>query len=279
MKKGILAILTTALILFLIIRVCNADRIMRISGRQFISFSQMIDEIRGTRLIFIGEDHDRMMDHWRQLRIIKALKGIGTPLAIGLEMFTAENQEVLDRWVAGKISEEDFTAFYRRNWDMPWATYRAIFIYARWQGIPLLGLNVPRETVHKVAQEGFAALTAEERKALPAGITCNVDTAYMALIRRAFAEHAGNGMSFIRFCEAQMLWNKSMAMRLLEYIQLHPGGSVVVLAGTGHAMKPGIPHEVLNEAGIGAKVILPEDDAFSRSYVTEADADYLIERR
>jgi uncharacterized iron-regulated protein len=239
----------------------------------------MVADIKGTRLIFIGEYHDRMIDHWRELRIIQALYGTGTPLAIGLEMFTYENQKVLDRWVAGKIDEEDFLTSYIRDWDMPWRFYRDIFLYARRHGIPQLGLNLPREIVHKVAKEGFAALTTDERRKLPAGITCNVGTAYMELIRRAFAEHAGNDKSFIRFCEAQMLWNKSMAMRLVEYIQRHPGGSVVVLAGTGHAMKPGIPHEAFNADGIEGKVILPEDDAFSHDTVTESDADYLIENQ
>jgi uncharacterized iron-regulated protein len=219
-----------------------------------------------------------MMDHWRQVRIIKALKDAGTPLAIGLEMVIAGNQEILDRWVAGKIDEENFVTFYMRNWDTPWSYYRDIFLYARRHGIPLIGLNVPRELVRKVAREGFAALAPEEREKLPAGITCNVDNAYLTLVRRAFAEHGGNDKSFIHFCEAQMLWNKGMASCLQEYIQRHPVGSVVILAGTGHAMKPGIPREALDEAGIEAKVILPEDSVFSRDKVTEADADYLIER-
>ena len=99
---------------------------------------------------------------------------------------------------------------------------------------------------------------------LPAGITCNVDNAYMTLVKRAFAEHAGNDKLFIRFCEAQMLWNRGMAKHLLEYIQRRLGVSVIVLAGTGHAMKPGIPREVLDDAGIEARVILPEDAVFSR---------------
>jgi uncharacterized iron-regulated protein len=280
MKWRILAILTAFLALFLLISVSNADQIMRITDRQSILFNRMIAEIRGNRLIFIGEVHDQMVDHLREFRIIRALNDTGTPLAIGLEMFTADDQNVLDKWVARKIDEEDFISFYRRNWDIPWAFYRDIFLYARWHGIPLLGLNVPREIVHKVAREGFAALAPEERKKLPAGITCNVDAAYMALMKKVFAEHAeGGDLSLNHFCEAQMLWNKGMAIQLLEYVRRHPGGSVIVLAGTGHAIKQGIPREALNGAGIAAKVIIPEDAEFSHDTVTEGDADYLIERR
>jgi hypothetical protein len=43
-------------------------------------------------------------------------------------------------------------------------------------------------------------------------------------------------------------------------------------------MKPGIPREALDEAGIEARVILPEDAVFSRDTVTKADTDYLIEK-
>jgi uncharacterized iron-regulated protein len=278
MQRRLLTILTVALILIPAATGCNAERIMRLSDRQIIDFSRMIADIRGTRLIFIGEAHNRVLDHWRQYRIIKALDDAGTPLAIGLEMVTSGNQDILDRWVAGKIDDKDFITFYMRNWETPWSYYSDIFRYARRRGIHLLGLNMPREIVHKVASEGFAALAPEERKKLPAGITCNVDTTYMVLVKRAFAEHAGNDKSFIHFCEAQMLWNKGMASNLLEYIRTNPGNTVVVLAGKGHAMKPGILHEARDETGIDARVILPEDDVFSRDTVTEADTDYLIER-
>ena len=278
MKRVLLSILTTALIFSLGVSCCGADTIMRMSDRRIVDFSRMLADIRGTRLIFIGEDHERMEDHLHQLKIIRALQKAGAPLAIGLEMFTADSQGSLDRWVDGKVSEEEFIGIYRRNWDMPWPLYRDIFLFARRYAIPMLGLNVRREITRKVAHEGFAALSPEERKTIPAGVTCNVDSAYMTFIRKAFAEHAMGDKLFIHFCEAQMLWNKSMATRLQEYIRRHPGSSVVVLAGIGHAMKPAIPREVHDDAGIDARVILPINNLQDSATVTEDDTDYLIER-
>ena len=273
-----MTILTTVFVFSQSVSLCEAERIMRLSDRRIIDFSRMIADIRGSRLIFIGEDHERMNDHRRQMKVIQALHDTGTPFTIGLEMFTAESQEALDRWVEGKIDEEEFIGIYKRNWNIPWPLYRDIFIFARRCAIPLLGLNVQREVAHKVAHEGFGALSQEERKKIPAGVTCNVDSDNMALIKRAFAEHAVSDKSFIHFCEAQMLWNKSMAWRLKDYIQHHPGSFIVVLAGSGHAMKPAIPHEMREETGIGAKVILPIDDMLYSEMVTEADTDYLVER-
>jgi uncharacterized iron-regulated protein len=156
--------------------------------------------------------------------------------------------------------------------------YRHIFIYARQHAIPLVGLNVPREVTRKVAREGFEALTPAEKKELPEAITCDVDAAYMALVRRAFVAHGQGEKLFVRFCEAQMIWNKAMAWRLQEYMGGDPGKTVIVLTGKGHAMKPGIPREITNGGVVQYRVILPEDEIFRRGTVTLADADYLFMR-
>ena len=280
MKNGLsgIFILAAAAVLNITAGCSSADMIMRVGDRQEIAFARLIEEIKGHRLIFIGEEHDRMKDHWFQLKIIKALNDGGIPLAIGLEMFTADNQGDLDRWVAGKMDEEEFVRRYNLNWSVPWPMYRQIFLYARQQAIPLVGLNVSRGITHKVAREGIAALTPEERKQIPGVITCDVDAAYMSLVRRAFADHKQGDKLFVRFCEAQMLWNRTMAWRIQEFMRGHPGRSVVVLTGKAHAMKPGIPKEIRHEGAVEYKVILPEDEIFNRGAVTVADTDYLFMR-
>src|SRR5919198_4158442 len=191
-----------------------SSQVLRLSDWTVIGFDRMIAEIKGVNLVFVGEIHAREEHHEAQLRVIRSLHRAGVPLAIGLEMFTAECQPDLDLWVAGKIDEQVFLKKYDKNWGMPWPLYREIFLYARTNRIPLIGLNVPREIVQKVAQSGFASLTPEEKGKLPPAITCNVDSAYMAFIRKAYTEHFGTEKSLLHFCEAQMVWTKAMAWRL-----------------------------------------------------------------
>ena len=255
----------------------GAQWALRLADNQVISFASMFDEIRGTQLIFVGEIHDRKEHHAAQLDVIKEFRQSGVPLAIGLEMFPAESQNDLDQWVAGKLGLDDFIKLYNREWKIPWPLYRDIFLYAREQQIPLVGLNVPRAIIHKVAQEGFAALSPEERKMLPAGITCNVDPAYRAFIQKAYMMgHAVNDKSFDYFCESQMLWNKSFGWHLTEFLRRNPGRTVIVLTGLGHAMKAGIPEEMASGTRFGYKVLLPELPGFDRHVLTTADADYLL---
>jgi uncharacterized iron-regulated protein len=143
----------------------------------------------------------------------------------------------------------------------------------------MIGLNVPREIVRKVSSRGFAALSPEERKKLPPDVTCNVTAPYMEFIKRAYVDHTGNGNSFLHFCEAQMLWNKTMAWHLVRFLQKNPKKTVVVLTGTGHSLKRGVPEEVREMAGYNYKVILPETPDMAAGSLTPEDADYVLVTR
>jgi uncharacterized iron-regulated protein len=236
----------------------------------------MMGEVRGVSLVFVGETHENPKHHRLQLDVIRALHRAGVPLAVGLEMFASASQPALDRWVAGDLDEAAFVRVYEENWNISWPFYRDIFLYARENRIPLIGLNVPRPLVQKVARSGFDSLTPEEKGKLPPGITCNVDTAYMAFIRRSYAEHFATDRSFIHFCEAQMVWTKGMAWGIIDFLNTHPGRTVVVLTGAGHALKQGVPGEVRENAPLSYRVILPEIPELSRSGITSGDADYYV---
>jgi len=259
-----------------VVRPCGAvDGVMRISDGQLIDLGQMLAESRSARYFFVAENHDNALHHAAQLAIIKGLQQEGRTLAIGLEMFTVASQEKLDQWVAGKLSLPEFKELYARNWQIPWPLYQEILLYARDNRIPLIGLNLPKEISRKVAQQGFAALTPEERRQLPPGITCNVGPAYMAFIRQAYAGHGLGGRAFTHFCEAQMLWNRNMGRRLEAFLAKNPRYTVVALVGIGHALKKGVPEEVTREAD-RYRVILPEFDGLNRHNLTSLDADYLL---
>jgi len=236
----------------------------------------MVGEVSKSRVIVIGETHESQAHHDLQLKIIRTLHEGGAPLAVGLEMFRAESQELLDKWWRWGMSTEQFEALYRENWGLPWPLYRDIFLYTRQKRIPLVGLNVPREIIAKVAREGYGSLTEAERKKLPPGLTCTIDEEYRVLIRKTFSEHAhGSGRSFDRFCEAQMVWDTAMAIYALEYLDRNPGSRIVILAGSVHAWKRAIPRQIATmRPDVIVSVILPDPDG--KGGLTVEDADYLV---
>jgi len=257
---------------------CQDGDVVRLKDRATIPFDRMVGEVSKSRVVVIGETHDNQSHHDLQLKIIRTLYEGGAPLAVGLEMFRAESQELLDKWWRWGMPTEQFEALYRENWGMPWLLYRDIFLYTRQKRIPLVGLNVPRDIISKVAREGFASLTEAERKKLPPGLSCTLDEAYRSFIRRTFTEHAhASGRSFDHFCEAQMVWDAAMAIYALEYLDRNPGSRIVILAGSVHAWKRAIPRQIATmRPDVTVSVILPvQGGQAERDKITAEDADYL----
>jgi len=248
---------------------------LRVADGTYVGFAELIEELRGVRLVFMGEMHDNEGHHRAQLQVVRALKEAGAPVVVGLEMIRRENQGTLDLWVSGKMSEENFLKVYRQNWGL-WPVYRDIFHYARQEKVPLLGLNLSRAITQQVARNGFASLSPQQMGELPT-VRCDVDARYQEFIRRSLGGHAHNGAQFLHFCEAQMLWDNVMAQNLLDYLAGHPDAIIVVLAGSGHAWKHGIPEQIRRRLEIEMRVLLPEvPGRIDPDNITKAEADFLL---
>lgn len=252
--------------------------VYRLNKGKPLSFQTMVSELRAADVVVIGEVHDSTDHHLLQYEIIQALHENGVPIAIGLEMFRSDDQRTLDAWVAGDLETDRFVARYYRNWKIPWPFYRDIFLYAREHRIPLVGLNIPDAVTEAVAKKGFGSLTAEQRARIPAGVTCNVDPRYRAFIRKAYSGHSpAASENFDHFCEAQLLWDQSMALRIAGFREEHQHLLIVALAGIGHAQRQGIPRYLTDYAKLTSRIVLPRvPGELEPTTATMDDADYLV---
>jgi uncharacterized iron-regulated protein len=280
MKHVFLSALATLLIIMFFLPAHSHDvrehDILRIADGKRISLEDLVQDLKKVRFVFIGERHDAAGHHEAQLAIIEALHEAGVPVAVGLEMFQSESQADLNRWVGGSMSEKAFEKIYYENWSSEWSLYRDIFLFGRDESLPMIGLNTSPELTRHVAAQGFDSLTHDQVRELPP-IACDVDDAYMSFIQRSFGLHGhSQDRSFTHFCEAQMVWDSVMAWNLLSFHKKNPEFSVVVLAGSGHAWKRGIPQQVKGQSTLSYRVILPEiPGRVESTAVTPEDADYL----
>ena len=271
-----------ALSVFLVLTACRESarsgdlNLFDLESRQTISGADAMAAIRGARLVLVGEHHTDPSHHRAQLGIIRAFHEKGRAVSIGMEMFRKDQQEALDRWVAGNIDEADFKEIYLDNWNFAWPLYRDLFIYARDQKIPMIGLNVPKGITRQVARQGFASLSNAQRGELE-GVTCNVTREYRDFIRSAFGAHGHGNMDFTRFCEAQLVWDTAMAINAVKHLEAHPDRVMVLLAGSGHARKMGIPNQVKTRSLMRSITLLPHTAGiFDPGNLTATDADFII---
>jgi len=274
MRKLILLVFVALFTLFLPVTTQAHPHIIDAAEKTEISPQALLEDLRRAQVIFLGEFHDHVGHHRAQLTIIDALDEDERPLAIGLEMFRKDSQETLDRWTANDLPFLKFLSVYKDNWSM-WEEYREIFMHARNEEVKMLGLNIPRSITSKVLRNGFKALPEEERQML-GNVQCVVTPAYSDYIRQAMGGYGGHGDQYLHFCEAQMLWDTMMARNLVEFLEKNPEYRVVVLAGSGHAWKFGIPTQMLEQAEISYRVLLPEVvSRVDRKSVTKDITDYL----
>ena len=214
------------------------------------------DQLAPSRIIYIGETHSSNADHEYQLDVLKGLKARGTNFTVAWEMFDFTQQPVLDAWNAhhlttdGMLEKTDF----QPHWGTYSVMYEKILRWTQMEGIPSFALNAPGPLAHKLALG--IALTPEEAAELPTGFRPLSGGYEHFAEQMAQAPHPGANPQ--DFYKAQLLWDQTMASRIVDFINTHPDSKLVVLIGRGHVDGGfGVPSFVSQKTDAPQLVVYP----------------------
>jgi len=103
---------------------------------------ELYRRLQSSRLVLMGDFHalaQSQKTHWRVLKNFLT----GRPIVICLECFEAEDQALIDKYMAGKLSEREFlkSIEWAKKWGFPWDHYRAMIRWAQAKKIPIYGIN------------------------------------------------------------------------------------------------------------------------------------------
>nr|WP_255635368.1 ChaN family lipoprotein [Azospirillum sp. 412522] len=225
-------------------------------------------------VVLLGEQHDKADHHRWQLHTLAGLQALNPDLAVGMEMLPRRLQPVLDRWVAGEMTEGEFlkATDWRTIWGFDPQFYLPILQFARLHRLPVVALNVERSLIGRTARNGWAAIPETEREGV--GTPAPPTEAYRNRLTETLAAHdrsearsaapadapadAPDGAAK-RFIEAQGVWDRAMAEKIAE-TRRTTGRSVVGILGEGHvASRDGVPHQLADLGIADAAVLLPWD--------------------
>ena len=199
--------------------------------------------------------------------VVDALTKSGRQVAVGLEMYTRPKQDVLDKWSAGSLNEEQFLADsdWKGQWGFPYEFYRPVFETVRTNKLPLVGLNVPRDWVRTVGKTGFASLPLSAKMQLPSELFLGNKDHRHVFEAMIGGGHPGAGPSVDSMYGAQVLWDEGMADTALKYqmaVPPTPQSVFVVIAGAGHVMYgQGINYRIKRrKGGDGITVVMIQSD-------------------
>ncbi|MDP1606454.1 MAG: ChaN family lipoprotein [Rhodocyclaceae bacterium] len=253
---------------------------------QIIQPGPLLERLARQPVVLLGEAHDSAEDHRWQLHTLTQLYAFQPRLAIGFEMFPRRIQPVLDQWVAGALSEDEFLK--RSEWEKVWSfdprDYLPLFHFARMNRLPMLALNVERSLVEAVGKQGWDAVPDAEKE----GVTrpAAPSPAYQKELRVVFDHHPVKEReqvqaAFLRFVEAQTLWDGAMAQVMARHLEKNHGTLVVGILGAGHVRNGhGVAHQLKHLGIAPVGTLLTWDRAESCESLGEefADAIYLVEQ-
>lgn len=207
---------------------------------EVLSPGEVVRRLGTTRILFIGEEHTSADFHRVQLQTIEALAAAGRQVLIALEMFPYTQQEVLDRYARGELTEKDFMGPWYEYWSHHWHYYRPIFEHARSARLPLIAVNVPREAVRVARTQGLEAFDTETRRHLPPSIDTTSEE-HRRLFAASFASddplHSALPEKELEgLYRAQVAWDAAMGWNSMQALATRGGENaiVVVLLGSGH---------------------------------------------
>ncbi|MCX7897505.1 MAG: ChaN family lipoprotein [Rhodocyclaceae bacterium] len=226
-----------------------------------LSPSVLFERMAGKRVVLLGERHDSAEDHRWQLYTLIQLHARRPTMALALEMFPRRLQPVLDRWVAGELSEEEFLrqSEWKKVWGYDARDYLPLFHFARMQRLPMLAVNVDRSLIEAIGQKGWEGVPTSQKEGLTR--PAPPSESYRKALRQVFDHHPAKARgeeAFPFFVEAQTAWDRAMAEGIADFLRKTPNALVVGIVGAGHVRHGhGIAHQLKDLGIVDVGALLP----------------------
>lgn len=246
---------------------------------EILAGEEIFKTLARSRIVLLGESHTSMAHHRWQQYMLSALHSRNTNMVVGFEMLPRSKQSVLDAWSSGMLTEKEFLeqSEWQKVWGYDARFYLPLLQFARLNRLPTIALNIDRELVSRVGEQGWQAQTEEQRMGLSDPAPASVD--YRNSLAELYAYKLGMGDdtendntaepdldevlrsdAFSNFVEAQLTWDRAMAEALAESYRRDPGAIVVGIVGRGHLEYGyGIPHQLADMGIKDVDVLLPID--------------------
>ncbi len=208
------------------------------AGATLLPANAVVPKLSAAKVLLLGEQHATPTHHAWHAATVAALLDAKKPVVIGIEYLPRSMQPVLDEWVAGKLTPEEF--FAKSRWAELWRhdfnAYRPLLDLARDRKVPMVALNIERDFIRSVSKLGFDGAAAAWPGGAPIGKPAAPDQAYVDSLTNVFRQHAREASpeAVARFIEAQTVWDRAFAEGLASALKANPGAIAVGVMGQGH---------------------------------------------
>ena len=231
-----------------------------------LSWGDVLERAVRRPVVLLGEMHEQAEHHRWQLHTMAALHGRRSDMVLGFEMFPRRVQSVLDRWVAGELTEAEFLkqSDWARVWGFEATQYLPLFHFARMNRIPMVALNVERDLIREIGRKGLDGVPESMREGV--GRPAAASPEYLHELHAVYREHGDGNKNaptddpgFRRFVEGQLTWDRAMAEAISGARARYPERQMVAIMGRGHTGPGAVPAQLRALGVADTMVLLPWD--------------------
>ena len=203
--------------------------------QKIISVDDIVADMNNADVLFFGEEHNDSTCHVLELALFTKLAAkYPGKMALSMEMFETDCQNVVNEYLTGLIRERNFIT-EARAWHN-YKDYRPMIELAKTSNIPVIAANAPARYVNMVNRMGLNSLeklNATGKAWLP---PLPVDTA-TGLYYEKFLQIMGghDAMGGMQLYQAQNLWDATMGWSIAGFLKKHPGCKLLQVNGGFHS--------------------------------------------
>jgi uncharacterized iron-regulated protein len=221
--------------------ICQEDfsshyKIYDTKNQKVVSVDDIINNTNQVDVLFLGEEHNDSTCHVLESVLFDkmAIKYPGK-VALSMEMFETDCQNVLNEYLNGLIREKNFITEARawRNYK----DYRPLIELAKAQHIPVIAANAPARYVNMVNRMGLNSLQSLDATGKVWLPPLPIDTAtgtYYEKFLQIMGGHVG-AMGGIQMYQAQNLWDATMGWSIGRFFKKHKGYKIFQVNGGFHS--------------------------------------------
>lgn len=252
----------------------NKDQIWSPSQQRFISEKQLIQKLRQSRYIILGENHDNPAHHRLQAHLMKQVLKSGRRPAVVFEMLDRDKQNAITifkkRFVStAPISNDplpqrhdatglDVLLDWQNSGWPDWQMYKPLFDIAFLNELPIGASNFSRYDIGQMHQKGFDGMPTELASILRPLLDKKMPDPLLNVLSDDIREGHCNMLPdnlIPRFVDIQRARDAAFAYAMIEQETKHQTDGAILITGNGHARREIAVPRYLNDLREDARVI------------------------
>jgi uncharacterized iron-regulated protein len=201
-------------------------------NKKAITLADLVQSVEKVNVLFFGEEHNDSIAHRLEDTLYLLLLDRYATVALSMEMFERDCQQVLDEYLHGFITGE-MLAKEARSWSN-YKDYRPMLNTARQRRQEVIAANAPRRYVNMISRRGLVSLDSLPKSARRYFAKLPIDTVNKPYFQKFSAAMGGSHLNSNTYY-AQTMWDATMAETIYKRWKKNKSRKIFQLNGRFHS--------------------------------------------